>query len=467
MILTFERPNAKQEIVLKDKHKHVGFGGARGGGKSWTVRTKAMTLCLGYPGIKAMIIRKTYPELTENHIEPLRAKLMCGTPDAIAVYNDSKKVMTFENGSRLLFGYCNSESDVDRYQGTEVDVLFLDEATLLSETQIKKLTACVRGVNQFPKKIFYTCNPGGKSHAYIKRLFIDRKFTELEDPEEYSFTQSLVYDNDALMQSNPDYIKQLEALPEQLRRAWLYGDWDAFIGQAFQLKDDPEHYDDRRWTHVINPFIIPQDWKIWCTMDWGFAKPFAVYWVAVQPGKSKRVYLIAEYYGCTGEPNVGVQMDPHEVAQAIKDMEATNPNLVGRKISRVADPAIWGKQIKASVGEMFEEDRIYFERGNNDRLSGKMQMHYRLRFNEDGIPGMYVFTTCRHFIRTLPTLIYDEKHVEDIDTEGEDHPYDAVRYMLMKDPVYPEKQPSPPPRPYNPLDTYEDYSDRRYDFYRI
>lgn len=466
MELTFEKPNPKQEIVLKDPHKHVGFGGARGGGKSWTVRTKAIILCLGFPGIKVMIIRKTYPELTENHIEPLRTKLMCGTPDAIATYNDSKKVMTFQNGSRLLFGYCNSESDVDRYQGTEVDVMFLDEATLLSETQIKKLTACVRGVNNYPKKIFYTCNPGGKSHAFIKRLFIDRKFTDLEDPDEYSFTQSLVYDNAALMESNPDYIKQLEALPEQLRKAWLFGDWDAFIGQAFELKDDPSHYDDRLWTHVINGFQIPSDWKIWCCMDWGFAKPFAVYWAAVQPGPSKRMYLIAEYYGTTGEPNMGVQLDPHEVARNIREMEKTNPLLSGRKIFRVADPAIWGTQTGASVGNMFEEEGVVFERGNNDRLSGKMQMHYRLKFNEDGIPLLYVFRNCRHFIRTLPTLIYDEKRVEDIDTEGEDHAYDAVRYLLMKDPVNPAKKPRPEPKPWNPLDT-DDYSDRRYDFYRF
>ena len=211
-------PNEKQKLFLKDHHKHVAFGGARGGGKSYGIRMKAIYLATKHPGITIMIIRKSYPELRANHIKPLKTLCKCGTPDAAAVYNDSNKEMTFANGSVIMFGYCNAEGDVDRYQGTEVDVLFLDEATLLSEDQIKALVACVRGVNDFPKRIYYTCNPGGKSHQFIKRLFVDRDFLPDEYPEEYSFIQSLVTDNKALMKSNPDYVRQLESLPEQLPR---------------------------------------------------------------------------------------------------------------------------------------------------------------------------------------------------------------------------------------------------------
>ena len=176
-------PSPKQELFMTDEHRHVAFGGARGGGKSFGVRLKATLLCLICAGIKVMIVRKSYTELTANHIKPLKELLKCGTKYEIAKYNDSKKEMRFPNGSEILFRYCDTENDVDRYQGTEVDILFLDEATQLSETQIKKLCACVRGVNNFPKRTYYTCNPGGKGHGYIKRLFIDRKYELGEYPK--------------------------------------------------------------------------------------------------------------------------------------------------------------------------------------------------------------------------------------------------------------------------------------------
>ena len=149
-------PNEKQISFLLAEEKNVGFGGARGGGKSWVVRVKAVLLCLAFAGIKCMIIRKTYPELQENHIIPLCQTLNCYAPDKkdrLAAYNDSKKHITFPNGSRILFRYCDNEKDAERFQGTEVDVLFIDEATHQSEEKMKKLTACVRGVNGFPKRM--------------------------------------------------------------------------------------------------------------------------------------------------------------------------------------------------------------------------------------------------------------------------------------------------------------------------
>ena len=138
--LILPAPNEKQKLFLEEKHKFVGFGGARGGGKSWAVRVKAALLCLKHPGIKCMIVRKTYPELTENHINPMCEMLKCHHPDRrerIASYNDSKKNITFPNGSRILFRYCDNDKDAERFQGTEVDVLFIDEATHQSEDRMK------------------------------------------------------------------------------------------------------------------------------------------------------------------------------------------------------------------------------------------------------------------------------------------------------------------------------------------
>ena len=158
--LRLPEPSEKQKQFLLDQHKYIAYGGARGGGKSWAVRVKAALLCLRYPGIKVMIVRKTYPELQENHILPLCEMLGCYREEGerIAVYNDAKKHMLFPNGSRILFRYLDNDSDALRFQGTEVDVLFVDEATQQSEEKMDRLRACVRGVNRFPKRIYYTCN---------------------------------------------------------------------------------------------------------------------------------------------------------------------------------------------------------------------------------------------------------------------------------------------------------------------
>lgn len=155
--LTIGEPNEKQRAFLLAREKYIAFGGARGGGKSWAVRVKAALLCLRYPGIKTLIVRKTYKELQNNHIEQLRTML-----HGIARYNKSDKLFTFGNGSTIAFGYCACDSDMDQYQGAEYDVVFLDEATQLDEMWIRKITACVRGVNAFPKRVYYTCNPGGR-----------------------------------------------------------------------------------------------------------------------------------------------------------------------------------------------------------------------------------------------------------------------------------------------------------------
>ena len=158
--LKIDPPNEKQRQMLAARTKHVGFGGARGGGKSWAVRTKAKLLALRYPGIKLLIVRRTYPELINNHINVLRIELL-----GIAKYNDKDKVLRFDNGSTIHFTYCAKDGDLDRMQGVEYDVIFLDEATQLSEYQMKTVSACLRGVNDFPKRIYYTCNPGGQGHS--------------------------------------------------------------------------------------------------------------------------------------------------------------------------------------------------------------------------------------------------------------------------------------------------------------
>ena len=439
----------KQYAFLAASRKHVGFGGARGGGKSWSVRTKAKILAASYAGIKLLIVRRTFPELVNNHINQLREEL-----HGLARYNKTEKVFTFPNGSTIKFGYCNNDKDLDQYQGAEYDVIFLDEATQLQELWIKKITACVRGVNEFPKRIYYTCNPGGASHGYFKRLFIDKQYEAGEDPEDYSFIQALVTDNKALMESQPDYIKQLEALPPKLREAWLYGRWDIFEGQFFEdFRTTPdiekcaaagitpeEAVQQHRWTHVIEPFDLNsgerRGWNIMRSYDFGYNKPFSLgYWAVDYDGV---LYRIMEMYGCTQTPDEGVKWSPDEQFKRIREFENEHPWLKGRKIvDSVADPAIWDSSRGESIAETAARYGIYFSPGDNQRIPGWMQVHYRLQFDENGYARMYVFNNCKAFIRTMPLMMFSETHPEDLDTKLEDHCPDEVRYMCMSRPVSP------------------------------
>lgn len=444
--LDLGRAQPKQTLFLKDKHRHIAYGGARGGGKSWAVRTKSKLLAFRYPGIKILIVRKTYKELQNNHIEQLTAELA-----GFAKYNRSDKMFRFPNGSTISFGYCANEGDLGQYQGAEYDVVFIDEAGQLQESWIRKINLCVRGTNGFPKRTYYTLNPGGPGHAYFKRVFVDRNFNPDEDPNDYFFIQAKVEDNKVLMDTQPDYLRELENLPPTLRAAWKDGRWDVYEGQFFEdFRDDPEHYQDRRWTHVIEPFEIPDGWTICRSYDFGYGKPFSCAWWAVDYDGT--IYRIMELYGCTRTPNEGVKWTPDKQFEEIHKTEMQHPWLKGKTIIGVADPAIWDASRGESVADTAARYGVFFTPGDNERIAGWMQCHYRLQFDEDGYPRMYVFNTCRAFIRTIPLLIYDEHRAEDLDTKMEDHVADEWRYFCMSRPIKPIRAVKEQRMLFDPLD---------------
>ena len=444
-------PNEKQKKFFSDEHKYVAYGGGRGGGKSWAVRINALRLAAKYPGIEQVIIRRSYPELYANHIKPFRALLPKGTYK----YNDGKKEIRLPNGSVITFKYCNNEKDLLNFQGTEMDVLYIDEATQLTEEQFRTLAACVRGVNAFPKRIYITCNPGGIGHAWVKRLFIDRRYKEQERPEEYSFIQALLKDNKALIKQQPDYEENLKALPARRRAAWLEGKWDVYEGQAFDdFRIEPDMTAAKeagcelsaeelraqgRWCHVIEPLDLTagerRGWSIFRSYDFGYNRPFSCAWWAVD--YDGVLYRILEMYGCTENPNEGVRWTADQQFREIARTEHTHAWLRGRKIAGVADPAIWSSEGGESVADTAAKYGVYFQKGNNERIAGWMQCHYRLQFDEQGYPRMYVFSNCTAFLRTIPLMLYDNVKVEDIDTRLEDHVADEWRYACMSRPVQP------------------------------
>lgn len=360
-----------------------------------------------------MIIRKTYPELQENHIIPMCEMLNCYAPDRkdrIASYNDAKKHINFKNNSRILFRYCDNEKDAERFQGTEVDVLFVDEATHQSEAKMKKLNACVRGVNDFPKRIYYTCNPGGEGHNWVKRLFIDRDFQENEDPNDYVFIQSLVTDNKALMESDPDYIRQLESLPPKLKEAWLYGNWYSLEGQYFEEfnRDD----------HVCEPFPIPKEWRRYRAIDYGLDM-LACYWIAVD--STRRCYVYKEL--CEGDLPIST------AAEKINAMTNEDEEIY----ITLAPPDLWNRSQETgrSKALIFGESGLPLVKSNNDREAGWLALKELMKKDANGESRLQIFNTCTRLIKNLPELQRDAKKPTDTATEPHEitHAPDALRYF--------------------------------------
>ena len=455
------------------------YGGAAGGGKSDALIIEALRQ-VHIPHYKALIIRKTFPQLSE-----LIDKSLNYYPRAFpdAKYNASSHKWTFPSGAKIVFGSMNNSQSKIQYQGLAYDFIAFDELTHFTQEEYEYLKS--RNRPNGPGTRVYirsTANPGNIGHAWVKSRFVsagvpmqtiweDVSWVEpdgrkVTTKQSRIFVPSSVFDNPALLQNDPGYVQRLASMPEAERMALLYGNWDSFSGQVFtEWRNDSGHYDDRKNTHVINPFKIPDTWAVWRSFDWGYARPFSVGWYAVD--HERRLYRIRELYGCDGTPNVGVQWEPTRLAQEIKNIEAEDINLKGKKIYGVGDPAIWQSNGTESIGALMERERVYFEKGDNSRIDGKMQIHHRLAFDNEGVPMLYVFNTNKHFIRTVPNLVYSEKKVEDVDTDGEDHIYDELRYVAMKNPIAPRVNEKKNKPLFDPLDLHKEQEKYdKYEFFR-
>lgn len=469
---TIWKPQPRQAVFQSRAEDEVLYGGAAGGGKSDAILTEALRQ-VGKKNYRALILRKTYPQLSEL-IDRSREIYSQAFPNA--KYNDSKHVWRFPSGAMIYFGAMQHTKDRINYQGKRYDFIAFDELTHFTWEEYSYLMS--RNRPSGPGTRVYmraTTNPGGIGHGWVKDRFIDAappgttiwEEREVITPEGKSlkkkmsraFISASVFDNQALLNNDPDYIFRLDAMPEKERRALLYGDWDSFSGQVFtEWKNVPDNYDERIGTHVISPFEIPSGWKIWRGLDWGFTRPFSVGWYAVD--FDGRLYRIREYYGTTGTPNVGLEMNADEVARNIREIEKNDPNLKDRKIIGIADPAITQRQNGESIADIMQREGVIWDKADNTRIPGKMQVHYRMAFDSSNRPKLYVFSTCKHFIRTIPNLVYSESNVEDVDTDGEDHIYDELRYVCMANPTTPPESKKKEIKEFNPLEEeeYKPYS---------
>ena len=401
------KPNEKQKEFFASRARYTAYGGARGGGKSWALRRKLVGICLNYEGIRCLLIRRTYGELKSNHVAPLLSEY-----GEILEFSESEKSISFGNGSKIYLGYCSCDRDLLRYQGQEYDIIAIDEATQLSEYQFSVFKASLRGVNDFPKRIYLTCNPGGVGHAWVKRLFIDREFYSNEDPMDYKFIPARIFDNEVLLKSDPSYVEQLRALPQRLRDAWLGGRWDVFEGQFFSEFNEEKH--------VIDASIIPKYCKRFIAFDYGFDM-LALLLVAIDT--EGNMYVEREL--CRPGLTLG------EAGEVIAKF------ISGVKVEyAVASPDLWNRR-QDSGKSGFEIMQSVFGMppmlpADDRRIPGWRVVKEYLSVRESK-PRLYISQNCKTLIDSMQALLCDKSRAEDASSEPHSitHAPEALRYAVM------------------------------------
>ena len=438
--------------------------GSRASKKSKTTALWFIYHMMLYPLANTLVVRKTFATLRDSCYADLKwAAYRLGVDHLWDFTTSPLYAMYKPTGQKIYFRGMDDPMKI-----TSISVpkgylcwVWIEEAYEIDkEEDFDMLAESIRGDVPAPlfKQLTLTFNPWSSTH-WIKKRFFDAEANEniLAKTTNYLC-------NEWLDESDKQIFEDMKARnPKRYKVAGL-GDWGIDGGQVFEeFVDDPSHYDDRQYTHVIRPFEPPKQWNIWRSFDFGYSKPFSCDWWAVD--YDGRLYKILELYGCVkGEADVGVKWTPDEIFKEIARIENEHDWLKGKHINGVADPAIWDKSHGVSIAETAEKYGVYFDKGDHKRLPGLMQMHYRLQFDENGIPMMYIFSNCKAFIRTIPLLVYDENRPEDIDTKQEDHCYDSSRYLCMANPMKPIKVEDRTPAVYNPLD--DDIKVDRYAFYR-
>lgn len=402
--------------------------GTRGGGKTASLLMDyAQFIGKGFGSHwLGVIFRLTYPQLHDVVEKSLR---WFNTIFPGARFNESKYRWTFPGGEILLFRYGATEDDYWNYHGWEIPFLGFEELTNWKDPGFyESMQSCCRSsFPGMPRMVRATCNPYGVGHGWVKERFkigvvpSKQVIRDFKKPRVHIY--SSLSENKLLKSADPEYLDILEGVTDPNRRkAWLEGDWDIHVGSFLEGVWDAKR-------HVVKPFIIPATWRVWKSMDWGYRAPYAVYWMAMDPDGV--IYLWRELYGAGEKPGRGSQETAVDVARKIKAIEERDERFGYEYRMNLADPAIFAKTgADRSIGQIFKDEGVRWQEAWNakgSRVNGAQEIIRLL--SEDKLK---IFSTCKHWLRTVPSLPPDENNPEDVDTTMEDHAWDATRYGVMR-----------------------------------
>lgn len=458
-------------LSLPDSIFEALYGGAAGGGKSEALIM--LPIARGFyefPTFHGIILRRTFKQLEAEII--LRANIYYTLFSG--KYNETKKRWTFPSGAVIDFGHAEHEKDITSYDTAEYQYIAFDELTHFTEFQYTYMISRCRSKDyRIPAIMRSASNPGNIGHGWVRKRFVEscreggKVLVETIKGHQYKriFIPAKVKDNPTILKNSPEYIYNLELLPEAEKAAKLYGDWWTFSGQVFdEFRTAPFTDEPNNALHVIEPFDIPSWVPRVLAIDWGFSAYLWCGWAAIFP--NKRVIIYREY------------MKKHE------KISEWAPNVVrlsqGEVIDGVVlDPSAWQrrgdeKTISEQITEHFQGYLPQPERADNDRVGGKMLFHEYLRwkpkpaksimigtFDQDvynhlfrnqgeklsntyrdsfveevedlsQLPKLQIFNTCPGIIKAIPLCIYDDNNVEDVAEFDGDDPYDGGRYLLKK-----------------------------------
>jgi hypothetical protein len=438
----------QQALALECPATEILYGGAAGGGKSHLLRACLITWALEVPGLQLYLFRRLFPDLVRNHLMgPSSFHVMLSPLVMAGVCKIVKGEIRFANGSMIHLRHLQHTKDIYSYQGTEMHVAAFDEATHFSDAEYRYLRGRCRMVGikvpegcrwTFPRILLCT-NPGGQGHHWCKQGWIDHgpyvihRAARSEGGMLRCFIPARMEDNPALLEADPEYIERLEGLGDpMLVRAMKEGDWNVVAGAMFAQTW-------RRERHVCQPFNIPVDWPIWIGADDGFAAPAAVVWLTENPN-TKRKYVIRELYRSG--------MLPQAFADRIKTLNGSILRQYPRRTdlrpnedppTGLLDAAAFADTGQNEIPRGLQLRKLGIkvravDKWPGSRVAGCQNLHKELSpmpGDRSGLPGLQIFDTCPHLIRTLPALMRDPNNPEDVDTTGEDHLYDALRYGLQ------------------------------------
>lgn len=435
IVIDLGRPNSASQIgYFEAKTRYINFGGARGGGKTWCTQRKIIGGCLTHAGIKMLVVRRTYEQLENSVIAPILNMV----EGKAATYNAGTHFLTFFNGSTVKFGNMEGYTAAvgGKYQGQEYDWVFIEEATQFTEREFRGLAACCRGTTPFPKHVFMTCNPGGIGHQWVKRLFITRDFLPKEKPEDYSFFKATLEDNIDMKEADPDYENTLDLLPEDIRQAHRYGDWDALAGGYF-----PEF---TIRTHVVDDFPIDPRWTKYRAFDYGLDM-FACLWIACD--FEGRYYVYREF-------NESKLIVSHAARAALAVTPANE-----RIEYTIAPPDMWStmKDTGKTMAQKFMECGLGIVKANNSRVQGWLALKELLKPMADGRPGLVVFKSCKSLVDNIMAIQHDEKNPSDCAKTPHEltHNCDALRYFAQLRTLSPENAEEDEEEYYETVTSYE------------